>query len=103
MVEDFITENWKTKKEILQEMKNNDIIINERTFRLKVEMLNNLFMKHHIDYFIVHSSKGYKKTKSREEIIDSLEENHKRAMNLLRKERKVKRALLENGNLSFGW
>jgi Fe2+ or Zn2+ uptake regulation protein len=66
-------------------------------------MLNDLFMKHHIDYFIVHSSKGYKKTKSREEIIDSLEENHKRAMNLLRKERKVKRALLENGNLSFGW
>ena len=89
MVEDYISYNWKTKKEILQELKNDDIIINERAFRKKIELLNDLFMKHKLEYFIVHSSKGYKKTKSREEIIDSLEENHKRAMNLLQKERKV--------------
>ena len=35
MVEDYISYNWKTKKEILQELKNDDIIINERAFRKK--------------------------------------------------------------------
>lgn len=103
MVEEYITNEWKTKKVILNELRNDGIYINERNFRLKIELLNELYVEHVIDYFIVHSSKGYKKTTIPEEIIESVKENHKRAMNLLTKEAKIKRALMEKRNISFDW
>jgi hypothetical protein len=103
MILDYLSNEWQTKATLLQKMRNDDIILNERTLRLKIEQVNNAYINHDSDTFIVHSSKGYKIACSDEDIIESMKENHKRAMNLLRKERKVKRALLENGNLSFGW
>lgn len=103
MIEEYITNEWKTKKTILNELRNDSIYINERNFRLRIEALNKKYMEHELDYFIVHSSRGYKKTTSREEIIDSVKENHKMAMNLLVKESKILKALGENENLSYDW
>jgi predicted SprT family Zn-dependent metalloprotease len=103
MIEEYITNEWKTKKEILNELRLDEIYINERTFRLRVEALNKKFMEHELDYFIVHSSRGYKKTSEREEILKSLKENHKRAMNLLSKESKILKALNESENYNFDW
>lgn len=103
MVEEYITNEWKTKKELLNDLRKDGIYMNERTFRLRIEVLNELYVEHVTDYFIVHSSKGYKKTNVPEEIIESVKENHKRAMNLLTKEAKIKRALMEKRNISFDW
>jgi len=103
MILDYIGGEWKTKKKLLQEMKNNDIILNERVFRKLVEKQNELYANHLSDKFIVHSSKGYKLTSCPKEIMESIKDNHKRAMDLLIKTSKIKRALIENGNVNFDW
>lgn len=103
MILDYINDEWKTKKKLLQEMKNNDIILNERVFRKLVEKQNELYVNHLSDKFIVHSSKGYKLASCPEEIMESIKDNHKRAMDLLIKASKAKRALIENGNVKFDW
>lgn len=103
MILDYLSNEWQTKATLLQKMKNDDIILNERTLRLKIEQVNNEYINHNSDTFIVHSSKGYKIACSDEDIIESMKENHKRAMNLLSKESKIKKALEENRNIKFGW
>ena len=99
----YIDFEWQTKKTILNKMKENGIVLDERTFRLYIEKINNEYINHSSDVFIVHSSKGYKYALSEEEIIESITENYKRALNLLSKESKIKKALEENRNLKFGW
>lgn len=103
MILDYISDEWKTKKKLLQEMKKDDIILDERVFRKLVEKQNELYANHLSDKFILHSSKGYKLASCPKEIIESLKDNHKRAMNLLIKASRIKRALIENGNVSFDW
>ena len=103
MIIDYLSNEWQTKATLLQKMKNDDIILNERTLRLKIEQVNNEYINHNSDTFIVHSSQGYKIACSDEDIIESMKENHKRAMNLLSKESKIKKALSENRNIEFDW
>ena len=66
--------DWKTKKQILSELKHGGIIIDERRLRKLVELQNKLFYNHESDIFIAHSSKGYKATKDYEEINNSLKD-----------------------------
>ena len=103
MILDSINNEWKTKKKLLQEMKNDDIILDERVFRKLVEKQNELYANHLSDKFVLHSSKGYKLASCPEEIMESIKDNHKRAMNLLQKASHIKRALIENGNVNFDW
>lgn len=103
MILDYINDEWKTKKKLLQEMRKNDIILDERVFRKLVEKQNGLYANHLSDKFVLHSSKGYKLASCPEEIIESIKDNHKRAINLLLKASQIKRALIENGNVNFDW
>lgn len=93
--------NWKTKNEILKELQDKDIILDEREFRARVKENNQLYFEHETDVFIAHSCKGYKATKDKEEILKSLEDNHRRAINMLSEEAKVKKALGENYNFKL--
>ncbi len=93
--------DWKTKKQILSELKHGGIIIDERRLRKLVELQNKLFYNHESDIFIAHSSKGYKATKDYEEINNSLKDNHKRAIDLLHKEAVTRKALGENMNFNL--
>ena len=93
--------NWKTKGEILRELKNGGIVIDERNLRQKIEAHNKLYYNHESDNYIVHSSKGYKVTTDKDEILDSLKDMRKRALNMLYKEAKTKKALGENMNFKL--
>ena len=98
MVE-FLSSEWKTKKEILHEAEEKGIIINERAWRLYVENYNKKYITHEHDDFIAHSKKGYKLTSDKQEIIKSLKDNHKRSINMLWKESQALRAMGEKDNL----
>ena len=93
--------DWKKKQEIIKELKQQDLIIDERKFRAIVKHHNKSFYNHDTDIFIAHSCKGYKATKSEEEIRDSIADNRKRALNMLYEESQVKRALGENINFNL--
>lgn len=93
--------NWKKKNEILEELKLKDIFIDERTLRSKIKENNQRYMEHLTDTFIAHSEKGYKATKDKNEILKSIEDNHKRALNMLFEESKIKKAMGEKNNLKL--
>ena len=93
--------DWKTKSQILKELKEGGIIIDERRLRKLVESQNKLFYNHESDTFIAHSYKGYKATKDYDEINNSLKDNHKRALDLLHKEAVTRKALGENMNFKL--
>lgn len=93
--------DWKKKSQVLKELEQGGIKIDERRFRKLVELQNNLYCEHESEKFIVHGPKGYKVTTDREEILKSVADNHKRAINLLYKESKTKKALGENMNFNL--
>lgn len=93
--------DWKKSKECIAELSTGGIRIDERQLRKLVEVNNINFVNHETDTFIAHGSRGYKATKNREEIIASLNDKTKRAVSMLRENRKVMQALSENNNLKF--
>ena len=92
---------WKTKKVILNELKEQDIKVDERMFRKMVENHNKRFFSHSEECFIAHGRKGYLMTKDPDIILKSIEDGKKRALNLLWKYSRTKRALGEKDNLRF--
>ena len=93
--------DWKTKGQILKELKQGGIIIDERNLRQKIELQNKLYYTHESDFYIVHSAKGYKVTQDKQEILDSLKDMRKRALNMLHKEAVTKKALGEKMNFKL--
>lgn len=91
--------DWKNKKNILQSFEDKGISVDERTFRNKVKDFNKMFYNHETKYFIAHSNKGYKMTTNVEEIKESIKDNHKRALDMLYEEAKIKKAIGENYNM----
>lgn len=89
--------DWKTRKNILIELGN----VSDREWRLYVEKHNIAYCKHEVDTYIVHSSKGYKLTTDKQEIIDSIKDNKKRSLNMLWKYSQTMRALGEKDNIRF--
>ena len=94
-------DEWKTKKVILNEFKDLEIKMDERAFRLMVENHNKRYFDHLEDSFIAHGRKGYLMTKDAEIIRKSIEDGKKRALNLLWKYSRTKKALGEKDNLRF--
>lgn len=92
---------WKTRKQIDEELKNINIKLNERSFRQKIEEYNELFFLHRKDTYMAHSSKGYKLTKDETEIRDSIKDNFTRGIDQLQKYHKGMRALGENANFKL--
>lgn len=76
---------WKTRKIILKELKSNGISMSGRSWRSFVERYNKQFINEDNEYFIAHSSKGYKLTNELEEIISSAKELKKRAVDMNKK------------------
>ena len=74
--------NWKKKDEILIELRKN-FDISERKFRKLVEQNNKLYGQGRVDYYIAHSSRGYKLTFNWEEMKKSIADNRKRAITML--------------------
>ena len=92
---------WKTKKQINEELRVYSVQLNERTFRRNVEEHNDLYFAHEKQFYVAHSSKGYKLTKDTEEIRKSLRDSLKRGIDQLSKYHKGIKALGENANFSL--
>lgn len=90
---------WKTKRVILAELKQNGVTVDERTWRTYVENYNMKYWEHEHDNYIVHSSKGYKLTDSAEDIRKSIEDGKKRGLNLLWKYSRTMKALGQKDNI----
>ena len=102
MILDFVDlSEWKKKTQILRELKENGLPIKDRDFRKRVELHNKLYEEHAVDKFIAHSCKGYIATNDKSIIINSLKDNEKRALTMLKASRKTLQALGENSNLSL--
>ena len=61
---------WKTKRQINEELKQFGVQINERVFRLQVERHNEMYFAHIKDDYVAHSPKGYKLTKEFFKVYD---------------------------------
>lgn len=92
---------WKKKKDILKELKEQGVYIHEREWRHIVEKHNKLYCEHKMDYYICHSNRGYKLTNNEEEIRESVKDYRKRAINQLIKASETLKALNENANFKL--
>jgi Zn-dependent peptidase ImmA (M78 family) len=92
---------WKTKKQINEELRVYSVQLNERTFRKNIENHNKLYFAHEKEFYVAHGSKGYKMTKDTEEIKKSLRDSLKRGLDQLSKYHKGIKALGENANFNL--
>ena len=90
--------DWKTKKQILKELKSNGVFLNERIFRKTVENYNKLYFEHQVDFYMCHSHKGYKLTNNEDEIRATAKDFRKRGIDQIVKASKTLKALNENAN-----
>ncbi len=90
---------WKKKKDLLKELKQNGVTMSERAFRKAVELHNKKFFEHQTDKYLAHSQKGYKLTTDKDEMIASAKDYRRRAMNQLVKASKTLKAMGENDNM----
>lgn len=79
----LMNESWLKKKKILQEFKNLGIEINERNLRSIITKFNKNYGVTS-DFYIAHSSLGYKLTTKKEDIYQSIQDQRKRALNMLK-------------------
>lgn len=101
ILENVDLSDWKTKKEVIKELSFKGIDVDERKIRLLIEDHNDKFVQHLSDTYIAHSNKGYKKTTDYEEIKSSINDMRKRALDMLCKESKVRKAIGENCNFKL--
>lgn len=91
--------DWKTKKQILNELREHGIKLPEREWRTYVEKHNKMYAAGITDKYIVHSLKGYKLTQDTSEIHAALNDYEKRALNMLQKVSEGRKAVAEHMNI----
>ena len=98
-MERYLGNDWKTKNQIIIEAYADGITLHERTWRKFVEDYNKKYWSHEVDTFIVHGRKGYKLTSDKDEIKASIQDSKKRALNMLWKYSKTRKAMGEADNI----
>lgn len=88
--------DWKTKKELINELASENIYVDERLLRKQIETNNKFFAEGIVDYYIIHSCKGYKKTFSYDDIKKSIADNRKRAITMLIQADRAEKQMLRN-------
>lgn len=93
---------WRKKSEILRILHQNGYIkVTERSWRVFVEKYNKYYMDNVNNKYIVHSSKGYKLTSDKKEILASIQDLRNRSLNMLSKYSKTQKALGLQDNLKL--
>lgn len=92
---------WRKKRDILKEYKQLGIKMNERSFRKQVEINNRLYGEGQVDYYICHSSKGYKLSFNWEEVEMSIADKRKRALTMLAECSRAKAQYQRRNNLKM--
>ena len=98
----YLDKGWKTKEKILYFLNNFcDMKIGERELRDEFARFNERYENGEQEMFIAHSNKGYLLTNDERIVLDSLEDDHKRAIKLLKRYYRCKKALSEKNQLSL--
>ncbi len=86
-------EDWTTRAEILRRLEAAGIPMSDRSFRKWVSNVNENFYEGLSDLYIAHGDKGYKVTQNSNEIMESVADLKRRAMDMLVKHKKARQAL----------
>ena len=100
-MERYIGRDWKTKNQIIIDAYKDGIKLHERVWRKFVEDYNKKYWRHEVDTFIVHGRKGYKLTSDKDDIVASIKDSKKRALNLLWKHSQTMKALGRVDNIKM--
>ena len=98
----YLDKDWKTKDEILYFINHfYKEQMNERSLREYFAKFNERYESGETEMFIAHSAKGYLLTSDAKTIMSSLEDDHKRAIKLLRRYFRCKKSLSEKDQLTL--
>lgn len=98
----YLDTDWRTKDKILYFLRNVcHTDINERALRDYFAEFNEKYEQGDTEMFVAHSNKGYLLTSDPEAIVNSLDDDHKRAIKLLKRYYRCKKALSEKNQLSL--
>ena len=102
VLQGYLDREWRTKDKILYFLNNiMKIDINERALRDYFAEFNERYETGDTEMFVAHSQKGYLLTNDPKIIMDSLEDDNKRAMKLMKRYYRCKKALSEKNQLSL--
>ena len=101
VLQGYLDREWRTKDKILYFLKYMNIDVNERALRDYFAEFNERYESGDTEMFIAHSQKGYLLTNDPKIIMDSLEDDNKRAMKLMKRYYRCKKALSDKNQLSL--
>ena len=101
LVKEYITNDWKTKNMILGHLLGCGVYVNERSLRQYIARFNKEYENGESEWFIAHGQKGYMMTDNNDLILNSLKDDHKRALKLLKRYGRCRKALSEKNQLSL--
>lgn len=98
----YLDKDWHTKEQILYFLtKVCSLDVNERSMRQYFAEFNERYESGMTEMFIAHSSRGYILTSDQEVILNSLKDDNKRAVKLMKRYYRCKKALAEKNQLSL--
>lgn len=98
----YLDRDWKKKEQIVKYLTfMTQEEVNERAFRKFVADFNENYYSGETELFIAHSSKGYLLTADKDIIVNSLQDDYKRAMKMLKRYYQCKKAIAEKSQLSL--
>lgn len=98
----YLDTGWKKKEQILKFLTfMTQEKVNERAFRQYVADFNENYYSGDTELFIAHSNKGYLLTTDKETILNSLQDDYKRATKMLKRYYQCKKAIADKSQLSL--
>lgn len=98
----YLDTEWRTKDQCVSWLNNIfHLDISERAFRQFVADFNERYESGETEMFIAHSNKGYLLTADPELIMNSLNDDYKRAVKLMKRFWRCKKALSEKTQISL--
>lgn len=102
----YLDRDWHTKDQIIYFLtKVCKLDTNERSIERKIRQyfveFNERYESGQTEMFIAHSNRGYLLTSDQKIILESLEDDNKRALKLMRRYYRCKKALAEKDQLSL--
>lgn len=92
MIENYVTSEWQTTKELLRQYRKGGLPISARTLRRIIENYNEDYFNSEKENMIIYSDKGYKMTSNDKEIEKCMNAHLKLAIVHFKKYHRIKRA-----------
>ena len=102
LLKGYLDTEWRTKDNILYFLKHVcNLNFNERTLRECFATFNEAYEKGETELFIAHSNRGYLLTTKPEIILESLKDDYKKGVRLMKRYYKCKKSLAEKNQIAL--